>query len=372
MGTGAYFTYIGLYYTAIGMDKLQIGVLTSVGAFIGLWSQPLWGIISDRAKYKNYVLMLCTLAASSCIWLMQGAGSQFWPLVLATAVFSLFQVAINPLADTITLELANKGLVKFANIRMMGSIGYALMSIVGGWIFAANIHSIFAITFAMLAAAFAISFLLPRVEGHQSGKKKVKLAELFKNRPLVVLYGYALALSTTSGFFFAFHPIYSAEQGISMELIGIGMAVGSFSQFPFMMFFQKLYDRFGVVRIFLFSGYIHAVRWLLYAFFLNKFTILPLWLLHGGTYILFYMCLAEYVNTYVIKELKASGQMMNALILLGLSKIIGGVLGGLYATRFGFQSSFLLCFIISLAAVGGFAWAASRTLLFRDLRPQEH
>ncbi len=77
-----------------------------------------------------------------------------------------------------------------------------------------------------------------------------------------------------------------------------------------------------------------------YAFALTPATYILSWILHGGTYILFYMCLAEYVNKHVVKELKATGQMLNSVIQLSIGKIIGGMLGGLYAARFGFHNSF--------------------------------
>src|SRR5690606_19133991 len=124
----------------------------------------------------------------------------------------------------------------------------------------------------------------------------------------MALYAFTFILSATVGFFYSFHAIYSQEQGISLEIIGIGFAVGSVSQFPFMLWFDRLYKKFGIMRILLFSGLIHVVRWLLYATALTPETVILVWVLHGGTYILFYLCLAEYVNTHVMKELKATGQ----------------------------------------------------------------
>ncbi len=194
MSNGAFFSYISVYYTEIGIGNFEIGILTSVGAVIGLIAQPLWGIISDRSRYKNNVLIFCTLLAALSIWLVQWAGSSVALLLLAMIVFSFFQVAINPLSDAITLELSTKGIVKFSGVRTFGSIGYALMSVVAGWVFARNIHSIFLVTSLIMLVSFAISFILPKVEGHQSGKNKVKVTELFKHRSLMVLYAYAFIL----------------------------------------------------------------------------------------------------------------------------------------------------------------------------------
>jgi PPP family 3-phenylpropionic acid transporter len=192
-------------------------------------------------------------------------------------------------------------------------------------LFATRLDTIFLVTSLMMLGCFILSIGIPQVAGHQSGKK-VELSEIFYNKQLVVMYGYTLVLSTTMGFFWAFQAIYSIEQGISMEVIGIGLAIGSVSQFPFMLLFQRFYNRFGIRNILLFSGLIHTFRWALYAYALTPFTYVLSWILHGGTYILFFMCLAEYVNNNVVKELKATGQMLNSVIQLSVGKIIGGML----------------------------------------------
>ncbi|MDD9269403.1 MFS transporter [Paenibacillus sp. GCM10023248] len=372
MSTGAFFSYISVYYTEIGLGNFEVGILTSVGAVIGLIAQPLWGIISDRSRYKNNVLVCCILLAALSVWLVQWSGISFGLLLLAMVVFSFFQVAINPLSDAITLELSSKGIVKFSGVRTFGSVGYAVMSVLAGWMFARNIHSIFIVTSVVMFVSFVISLLLPKVEGHQNGKKKVKVTELFKHRPLMVLYAYAFILSSTLGFFFSFHAIYSQEQGVSMEIIGLGIAIGSISQFPFMIWFDWIFRRFGMVNILLFSGLIHVIRWLLYATALTPQTVVIMWALHGGTYILFYLCLSHYVNEHVMKELKATGLMFNSIILLGAGKIVGAVLGGWYSSRFGFASAFILCTALSLAATAAFWWVSLRTPLLRTFAKERH
>ncbi|WP_284638952.1 MFS transporter [Paenibacillus silviterrae] len=351
MSTGAFSSYIGVYFAAEGIGHGHVGILTSIGAVVGMVAQPCWGLLSDRSKYKNHVLMVCTLLSAALVWFVPWAGTLFVPLLVAMALFSVFQAAINPLSDAITLELASKGVVRFTTIRTIGSVGYAFISVVAGWLFARDIHSIFLVTSLILFGCFLLSMGIPPVAGHQSGKKKVSLIEIFKNKQLVVLYAYTLVMATTFGFFLAFQAIYSKEQGISMELIGLGLAIGSFSQFPFMIFFQRIYQRFGIRNILLVSGLVHALRWILYAYALSPATVLLTWMLHGGTYILFYLCLAEYVNTHVMKELKATGQMLNSVIQLGVGRIIGGMLGGLYAAKFGFQSSFVVCFTVSMLSM---------------------
>ncbi|TDF97470.1 MFS transporter [Paenibacillus piri] len=357
MSTGSFSSYIGVYFTEVGVSNTQIGVLTSIGAVVGMFTQPLWGLAGDRSKSKNRILILCTLLSCITVWLVPAAGSLFWPLLLAMALFSLFQIAINPLSDAITLELSSKGVVRFSTIRTFGSVGYAFISIFAGWLFAVHIHSIFLVTSLIMLGCFLLSLGIPQVAGHQSGMKKVRLVEIFKNKQLTVLYVYTLSLSISMGFLWSFQAIYSRDQGIGMEVIGLGLAIGSVAQFPFMIFFQRFYNRFGIRNILIFSGIIHTLRWCLYAFALTPVTYILTWILHGGTYILFYMCLAEYVNTHVVKELKATGQMLNSVIQLSIGKIIGGMLGGLYAAHFGFQNSFAVLALMGAVSTAGYYWA---------------
>jgi PPP family 3-phenylpropionic acid transporter len=299
--------------------------------------------------------------------LIPWAGTMFVPLLLGMALFSLFQIAINPLSDAITLELSSKGIVRFSSIRTFGSVGYAIVSIVAGWLFATHLNLIFLITSLIMFGCFLLALGIPKVAGHQSGGKKVNLTSIFKNKQLVLLYSYTLSMSIAMGFLFSFQAIYSKQQDISMEVIGIGLAIGSLTQFPFMIFFRQFYERFGIRNILLFSGLIHTLRWVLYAFALTPFTYLFSWVLHGGTYILFYMCLAEYVNSYVIKELKASGQMLNSLVQMGIGKIIGGMLGGLYAAQWGFQSAFMVLAIMGVLSTVAFYIVSKRYHVFASL-----
>jgi PPP family 3-phenylpropionic acid transporter len=366
MSGGAFSAYIGLYLAHIHMGNFEVGLLTSVGALIALIGQPFWGIKSDRAKYKNRILLICLIVSTGTIWLIPAAGSELTLLLPFFAIFYFFQCAINPLSDAITLELASAGNFSFSMIRTIGSLGFALVSGAAGWLFDKNISYIFISFSIFMFLSMLLSLFIPAVEGHQSGVKKVSLSVIFKDKQLVCIYVFALIIEATLGFFFAFNSIYSQQIGISTHLIGLGVMVGSFSQFPFMIFFDRLYRKFGIVKILIFSGVVHAVRWLLYATLLSSKTIILLWLLHGGTYVLFYLCLAEYINQNVVKELKASGQMMNSIITMGLSKIIGGLLGGLCASLFGIRLTFAFSAVVCFVTIAAFLAVVKFSSLFKN------
>lgn len=354
MSNGAFVSYISLYYADISLNNAQIGLLTSAGAIVVILAQPFWGIRSDRAQFKNKIMLFCIFMSASIIWLVPFSATSFILLVLVTLAFNFFQCAVGPVSDTITLELASTGHFKFSRVRTVGSIGYALMAAIAGKIFSIDLRLMFVVYSVLMFTAFFTSFAIPQVKGHQSDKKKVNLFMIFKDKKIVYLYLYIFIIECTMWFFYTFHSVYSKQLGISTQLIGLGVMVGSFSQFPFMIFFDKIYKKIGILNIIVISGFIHVLRWILYATVLDADNILFLWLLHGCTYIVLYLCLAEYVNSSVIKDLKTSGQMMNALILQGLSKIVGSMVGGELSSYIGMRYTFFVMAAVCLLATAGF------------------
>ena len=63
---------------------------------------------------------------------------------------------------------------------------------------------------------------------------------------------------------------------------------------------------------------------------------------------LLYLCLVDYVQTFVPKELHTRGQVMNTLTLFGYSSVIGSYLGGQMAKKIGMGKVFIICGIICL------------------------
>lgn len=355
MASSGLLSYISLFYADIKMSDTEIGFLTSISAVIGFLSNPFWGTRADRAKTKNSILLCCLIASAVFVWLFPIVGENFWILFIASSIFYFFHSALHPLSDTITLEWASKGSFNFSTIRTAGSIGFAVMSVIAGIMVGYHTNFIFLIYSLSLILGLLIFLRLPTVQGYQQSNQKLQFWKVLSNASLCKIYLYVLVLSSGFGLFTSFHALYSVQQGINTSLIGIGIMVGSFSQLPLMLYFNKLYEKFGVRNIILFSGVLHALRWTLYAFWLNSYTLIFLWLLHGGTYILVYLCLVEYVHSHVRKELTASGQMMNFIVLHAAGRVFGGILGGIIAEHYNYKLAFASAGIVGFIAIIIFA-----------------
>jgi PPP family 3-phenylpropionic acid transporter len=350
MATAAFISYLPLFYAELGIGAAGIGMLTALSSLVGVAATPLWGTIGDRAKVKKRILYICLLATAAAVWLIPLSGSRFWLLAIVLCLFFSFQSAINPLSDTITLELAARHRFRFSVVRTGGVFGFAVMSVVAGSLIARSTTAMFLLYSLLTVAAWLCCSRLTEVEGRQRDRRIIPFWEVLRGRSLRRLYAYVLVLGTALGFYISFHAIYTVRQGISMEWLGLTITAGSLSQLPVTIYFDKLHARLGMNRLLLIAGMLHALRWLLYAFCLNPYTLLFLSLLHGGTFILVYMCIAHYVHEHIRAELKVSGQMMNFIVLNGAGRIIGALLGGAGAEYFGYGTVFAALGACSLAA----------------------
>jgi len=302
------------------------------------------------------MLQLTVFISAAAIWLLPLAGADLRFLLAAVMLFTCFNNAVGPLADTVSLELAAAGGFPFAPIRMAGSFGFAVMSAVAGLVLGARSFLIFPIFSVARIGAGVLSLGLPDTAGRPRGAERLlPFSHLYRDGRLALMHAYVFVLSCPWAFMLNFHAIRSREQGIPLGLVGLCIGLGSLSQFPFMAWFTAIRRRFSLRSIMLASGIMYAVRMLLFGVALHPATIVPIWLLHGFNYILLYLCLAEYVGSTVHPDLRARGQMANAIVLGGASALAGNAAGGAMASAIGLGGTFIVYSVICSIAVALFA-----------------
>jgi len=342
--------YINVYFAEINFDYTQIGILSSAGSFISIISQPIWGTLSDKSENKNNILKIIIFGAVSTLWFTPLAGKNFMWVIVGVLLFNFFNKALSPINDTIAMDLSLKHNFKFSTIRLIGSLGYAVMTAIGGKIVAVNTVYMFYVCFIFMCVSFIISFYIPNVKGFKHGEEQKSFFELFKDKRLIKIYFYTFVLSSTTAFFQSFHAIYSKNVGIGLDVLGIGIMIGSLSQFPIMFIFDKVFKKVGLVNLMTISGLAHGIRWILYGTIFSAQNILFIWLMHGLNYMLLYLCLVDYVQKNVPKELHTRGQVMNTLTLFGYSAVIGSYFGGNMAKSLGVEKVFIICGFICISA----------------------
>jgi MFS transporter, PPP family, 3-phenylpropionic acid transporter len=346
MGNAVYGTFMPVYLKSIDLSQTSIATLLSFGPLIAILAQPIWGNIGDRAESKNRVLQILSLGSAVSILLLP-LSNQYLYLLMIICVITFFQTSINPLSDAITLEHLSRTKWNFGPIRLAGTIGFAMMSVVFGFVAKNNIKSIFVVYSVVMLLTLLICTQLPKVKGHQSGRNKVSIFVLLKHRKLMLFMLLNFLVQITLGYYYTFFPIYFNQLGADNGLLGWSMLVSAMSELPFLLFGHKIIERFSIPVVLAGTAFFAGLRWLFLYFVHNPYLVLPIQMLHGLIFIVLSVTLAIYINQEVPKELNASGQTMNGLISLGLARIIGSMAGGVASEYVGMREVFFYNSIVA-------------------------
>jgi len=340
MNYGVFNIFIPVFLNEAGYSGSSLGILLALGPLVAIAAQPFWGIAGDRAKTKNKVLRIILFGSIISVLFLR-ISSSFFYLAIMLSVFSFFHFSINTLSDTITLEHIEKTRWNFGPIRLAGTLGFSVMAVVTGKAASYDINHIFTayIIFGILALLSTIP--IPVIKGHQSGSKKMSIGRLFKNRELTLLMVFNFILMSSMGFYYSFFPVYFEQLGGGRTLMGVAYVIAALSETPFLLFASRIFSKIKTKYIMLLSSLAIGIRWLLFYVVEDVYMILPVMLLHGFTFIVLSYSMATYVNKEVPKELRTSGQGMNWVIQIGLSRIIGSVVGGLLVDIVGIRKVFL-------------------------------
>jgi PPP family 3-phenylpropionic acid transporter len=350
MGFAVFSVFMPVYLDELGYDNSDIGTLLSLGSFVGLFAQPLWGIISDRSKTKNNVLKVLALLSSLGILLFGVSGNYFY-IFSIMIVFSFFQSPIVPISDSITLEYISSKGWKFGPIRLAGTIGYAVMPVLAGAMIKNNTNIMFFLCFVIGFMMFLSVFMMPKVKGHQSSGRKTSIFELLKNRELMLLLGFTVVVQITIGYYNSFFSIYYKEMGADNSILGWATFIACMSEVVFLLIGDRVIKRFGIKLTMICAAFIAVFRWALMGVVNNIYLILILQLLHGFTFIVIFYSMAMYINEKVQDELKASGQALNSAVGMGFTRIIGSVAGGVLSDYIGIRQVFTLSSIAVLVSI---------------------
>ncbi|WP_407083045.1 MFS transporter [Paenibacillus aurantius] len=355
MSNAVYGTFIPLYFQDVGFTQSQIGTLLSLGPLVAVLAQPVWGTFSDRARTKNGILLLL-IGGTTVSVLLYPLSDQFAYLLVMISLFTFFQTSIFAVGDAITLEaLDRRKSGNFSHIRLGGTVGFAIMSILFGLIASKHIDLLFVVYAGLLVISFLLVTRFPRIEGHQSQGRTMRIWVLLRNRRLMLYLTFNFLIQISLGYYYSFFPLYFKEMGGAPSWLGWSMVISSLSEVPFLLLSRRIFARIPVPFILLGAGAAAALRWYFFSVIGNPYWTLPVQVLHGAIFIVLSVTMATVINREVPNELKASGQTLNGLLSLGAARIIGSFSGGLASEAFGMRRVFSFHFGLSLLCVAGFA-----------------
>ncbi|MGM0876376.1 MAG: MFS transporter [Bacillota bacterium] len=346
-------SFFPIYFQDKGFTSSQIGWFLAIGPFVGLIAQPVWGYTSDKYKTVKKVLFSCLVGlVASVFWLFQ-IDSFLWVLI-AGSVFFFFFSPIIPLADNLGKRQSQLHSVTFGSIRMWGSIGFALFSLISGFLL--STFGIGFLVIPMTVLTILTCFLSLLLSDAKAGNKKVNyknIGLLFKDPTLLAFFFLISLVMLTHRTSDSYISLYLFELGGNEMLVGWIWFIGVSSEALLFFLSSKWFRSSSPIIYLIIAAFLYVIRWILTAFVQDPTMLLCIQVLHGICFSIAFLGALEYLYKVIPEEMQATGHMVFVGISFGLTGIIGSSIGGIIFENFGGTTLYLLLAVTAFTGMLG-------------------
>lgn len=315
------------YLNSRGITDFKLGLILAVTPFLMFTVQPFYGMLADRFGYKKCLLISSILASVSFALYMIDGGFSY--LVGVTVCMSVFYNSTQPLLDSLSLNFIKRNpSFSYGSLRIAGAAGWAFTGIIVGYfIDKLSTSVIFASSAISMLLTFVFAFFLhyDKEKSESTEKLSIKndLREILQNKSLMLLLLSVFLVYAASSPIYYFYSIYLKENGATSFFTGFAISFQGLCELPFFYFAARIIGKLGTRNTLIVAVFATALRLLLYNQVQNPYWVLPIELLQGVGWSLFWAASVEQVNKLVREELRATGQSFLTGAMLGAGAIAG-------------------------------------------------
>jgi PPP family 3-phenylpropionic acid transporter len=320
--------YYNVYLEDMGFSGSEIGTLNAMLLSTFSIVVPFWGVVADKNGIRPTLkwLILCTAVL---IYLLRFINS-FWILLFYIPFLSVFYHPCGPLADALSIQFVqSENKHSFGSLRLWGSLGWALASIIGGYVFSKiPIKNIFAISAVLFLALSPFLITYKRKKIYRPNFQSFKIKEIITNRPLLIfiliLTFYGIVCSPVNSFL----NLYFRGLKAGNNIIGYAYAIMAFSELPSFIIGNRLLKTIGARRVISIAMIVMIVRLSLYGFVPNIYLGLGVGALQGISLSFFLVGAVDYLHKLTPAGRHATSQSIIWTTYSGVGQMIGNLIIG--------------------------------------------
>lgn len=355
---GALLPFWGLFLQSRGFGVLAIGELMAVLAATKIVAPVIWGQLVDRGGRRMPLVRLATLATALLFCLVFVAHG-FWAMALVTALFGFFWNASLPQVEAVTFNHLGARAVRYAQIRLWGSVGFiAVVAVLGLQLQWASL-SVVPVWVAVLFVLLWLSArLIPDSAPVHAQGAVPSLRGLLRRTEVQAFLAASFLMQLSHGAYYAFYSIHLKAAGYSTAAVGALWSLGVIAEVLVFLVMHRLLIRFGARRVLLWSLALAVLRWLLIGAFVELPSIQVFaQTLHAATFGTFHAAAIHLVHHYFPGSTQGRGQALYNSLGFGAGGAIGSLLGGVLWDGAGPFATFALGSVAAfLGLVGAWRW----------------
>jgi MFS transporter, PPP family, 3-phenylpropionic acid transporter len=337
--SAAFLGYYVLYFEDLNMISIsQIGIMMSLYTFSALVGQNVFGYISDKMRSVRWPVIMGTFLLGLILLFLPFLKNIVW-IYASIAFIGFLQQPIGPMLDSWCLKHLSHHDAEhvYGKIRAFGSFGWATSGLITAWFiaklgwnmmyFLASINAVI-----LIIVTFRVPDIL--VDSEQDKRSAEYLTpikvykKLFSNTDylhiLLVIFLLFLGAQTAYNYL----GLIVKDTGGTVINLGLTYLVDAGSEIPAMLLSVWLLRKYPPRRMMIWAVLVYLLRYGLILYFRSPQVVILSSVIHGLAFGLMLTSLRKYIFDIAPKNLQTSALTISDGVLLSLTIIIGGTVGG--------------------------------------------
>ena len=326
LSVGVSMPFFPPYLSGLGLSGRQIATILSITPFLNMGLPLLWAWAADQTRRHARVLSIA-LGGATLGYLPLIFARTFTQVIFSQLLFSLFVVGVGGLMDSMSIARVRAG-ADYGRIRFWGSLGYMVSAVgVGGILTARGSlpadRLIPTVITAALMASFGVS-LRVRGQGEPGQRPHFRdIGILLRDRRLRLLLTVAPLHWIGCAPYNIFFGIFVRDRALAPIVLGSALATGVVAEMIVLLSFSRLRKHLSIETLLVIAFAGTAFRWAVMPLIQNTGPMIALQLFHGLTFGLFWGSGIAWLGETVPAPLRATGQSMFVISMLGIGNLIG-------------------------------------------------
>ncbi|WP_231731579.1 MFS transporter [Colwellia sp. TT2012] len=323
--------FLSIYLDGKGFNSRQVGEILAIITATKIVAPSLWAMLADKTAKPLFIIrlgaFLALLSFSLLFWL-----NHYWPITFCLALFTLFWTAILPQLEVHTLTSLRHSNKIYARVRLWGSLGFIALAIIAGEVMSVfGYQSFTGIGMVILAGLFVSTLMLTPLKTVTAVKDKVNkqgaILPKLMDRHFMCFFIAGLLLQISFAPYYGFFALFLRDFHYSGLAIGLFISMGVVAEVIAFIYMGKLFKRFALTSLLVFSLAITALRW----FLMPEVAGSVLWLgviqlSHAASFAIYHCASMQFISAHFSKTEQSRGQG----IYLGGVYGVGGAIGAYF------------------------------------------
>ena len=359
--------YQTVYLQNNGMTSADIGILNAVSSLVAIFASTFWGMVSDRINSirKTTLINFIMLAVTTAILPMLPAKATYATgmFIIYCAIITFARTPSFTLMDNITVRNCATLGVSYGAVRSFGSLTYTVGSVIVSA----------ALPFIGVGNTFYLSSLLmiptilcvlrcgdPKIVSAKAktGPDRESMKRLFGNYYYVTFLVFTMLYFIPRTSEYSFLTYFMEERNLSLDSLGIIMAVRAVVEIPFLFFISTIRKWIKLKYLIMIAAVLIAIECLGLGLLTYDFESLLIFSAFFGIGNgIFIGVISDYLFKLAPDEVKATAQSIYASVSAA-SSILGNLLGGYAYALLGGVAYYIVLGVTILASVA-LLWATT-------------